>query len=44
MIVKPRVQELYNKTLPVNKPDGKIVCKASGDPVPEIIWRKWSKK
>ena len=44
VIIKPRVQELYNKTFPVNKPDGKIVCKASGDPVPEIIWRKWSRK
>jgi len=44
VIIKPRVQELYNKTFPVNKPEGKIVCKASGDPVPDIIWRKWSKK
>ena len=44
VIIKPRVQELYNKTFAVNKADGKIVCKASGDPVPEIVWRKWSKK
>ena len=44
VIVRPKVQELYNKTLAVGLAEGKIVCKASGDPLPQIIWRKWSQK
>jgi len=44
VIIRPKVQELFNKTYPINHPEGRIVCKASGDPLPDIIWRKWSKK
>ncbi len=44
VVIRPRVQELYNKTFPIGRPEGRIVCKASGDPIPDIIWRKWSKK
>ena len=44
VVIRPKVQELYNKTLPINHPEGRIVCKASGDPLPDIIWRKWSRK
>lgn len=44
VIIKPKVQELYNKTMAVGTPEGRLVCKASGDPMPEIIWRKWSQK
>ncbi|XP_071742789.1 fasciclin-2 isoform X4 [Lepeophtheirus salmonis] len=42
VIIKPKVQELYNKTFVASDPEGKIVCKASGDPMPDIFWRKWS--
>ena len=44
VIIRPKVQELYNKTFVDGEPTGKIVCKASGDPLPEIIWRRWSRK
>ena len=44
VIIRPKVQELFNKTYGINHPEGKIVCKASGDPLPDIIWRKWSRK
>ena len=44
VVIRPKVQELYNKTFALNRPDGRLVCKASGDPLPEIIWRKWSQK
>lgn len=43
VVIRPKVQELYNKTFPLNQPEGRIVCKASGDPLPDIIWRKWSR-
>jgi len=43
VIIKPRVQELYNHTYPVGKENAKLTCKASGDPLPKIVWRKWSK-
>jgi len=43
VIIRPKVQELFNKTYPINHPEGRIVCKASGDPLPDIIWRKWSR-
>lgn len=43
VVIRPKVQELYNKTLPINHPEGRLVCKASGDPLPDIIWRKWSR-
>ena len=39
VIIKPKVQELFNKTYAVNNPEGRIVCKASGDPLPEIIFK-----
>ncbi|XP_059086244.1 fasciclin-2-like isoform X2 [Tigriopus californicus] len=42
VVIKPKIQELYNKTLSVGTNRGSIICKASGDPLPEIIWRKWS--
>ncbi len=38
------MQELYNKTMAVGQAEGRLVCKASGDPLPEVIWRKWSQK
>ena len=44
VVIRPKVQELYNKTLPINHPEGRLVCKASGDLLPDIIWRKWSRK
>ena len=44
VVIRPKVQELFNKTFPINHPEGRIVCKASGDPLPDIIWRKWSRK
>lgn len=44
VIIRPKVQELYNKTFAVGQPEGRLVCKASGDPLPEIVWRKWSQK
>lgn len=44
VVIKPKIQELYNKTLAVGTASGSIICKASGDPMPEIIWRKWSQK
>jgi len=43
VIIKPKVQELLNKTMAVGVPEGRLVCKASGDPTPDIIWRKWSR-
>lgn len=42
VIIRPKVQELYNKTMAVGQAEGRLVCKASGDPLPDIIWRKWS--
>ena len=44
VIIRPKVQELFNKTMAVGQSEGRIICKASGDPMPEIIWRKWSQK
>ena len=44
VVIKPKVQELFNKTFVVGQPTGAIVCKASGDPLPEIVWRRWSRK
>ena len=44
VIIKPKVQELQNQTFPVGKEKGVLTCKASGDPLPKIIWRKWSRK
>lgn len=44
VIIQPRIRELMNKTFVANKASAKIVCKASGDPLPDIIWRKMSKK
>ena len=44
VIIKPKVQELYNKTMAARTPEGRLVCKASGDPTPDIIWRKWSNR
>ena len=44
VVIRPKVQELFNKTFAINHPEARIVCKASGDPLPDIIWRKWSRK
>ena len=44
VVIKPHVQELYNHTYPVDKERATITCKASGDPLPKLIWRKWSRK
>ena len=44
VIIKPKVQELQNQTFPVGKEKATLTCKASGDPLPKIIWRKWSRK
>ena len=44
VIIKPRVQRLQNQTYNVGTERAKLTCLASGDPLPKIIWRKWSKK
>ncbi len=44
VVMKPRVRDLANKTFVENQTNAKIACKASGDPLPEIIWRKMSKE
>ena len=44
MIVRPRVQELFNHTYPVGREAATLTCLASGDPLPKIVWRKWSRK
>jgi hypothetical protein len=44
VVVKPLVQELYNKTYPLEERGATLVCKASGSPLPRIVWRKWSRK
>jgi len=44
VVIKPKVQELYNQTMKVGQAEGRLICKASGEPEPEIIWRKWSRK
>ena len=41
-MIKPRVEELYNKTYGIDREGATLTCKASGDPLPKIIWRKWS--
>jgi len=43
VIIRPKVQELFNKTFPVGMRDARLTCRASGDPMPDIIWRKWSR-
>jgi hypothetical protein len=43
-VFRPRVQELYNKTFPVGAAGAELTCRASGDPLPYITWRKWSRK
>ena len=44
VIIKPHIQELFNKTFPIGLEKASLTCKASGDPLPKIIWRKWSRK
>lgn len=44
VIIKPKVQELENVTTSVGTELVRLTCKASGDPLPKIIWRKWSRK
>ena len=44
VVIRPKVQELFNKTFVAGQSQGTIVCKASGDPLPEIVWRRWSRK
>ena len=43
VVIRRKVQELYNKTLAAGQAEGRLVCKASGEPLPEIVWRKWSR-
>ena len=43
VIIKPHVQELYNKTIGIGAENVTLTCKASGDPLPKIAWRKWSR-
>jgi len=43
VIVRPRVQELFNHTYPVGREAATLTCLASGDPLPKIVWRKWSR-
>jgi len=42
VIIRPKVQQLYNKTFEVGKVGAELTCKGSGDPLPRLIWRKWS--
>ena len=44
VIIKPRVQELQNQSYNMGTEGAILTCLASGDPLPKIIWRKWSKK
>ena len=44
VIIKPKVQQLENVTSWVGKEVTGLTCLASGDPLPKIIWRKWSRK
>ena len=44
VIIKPKVQQLENVTSWVGKEVTALTCQASGDPLPKIIWRKWSRK
>ena len=44
VIIKPKVQELENVTSSVGAEMTRLSCSASGDPLPNIIWRKWSRK
>ena len=44
VIVLPRVQQLLNQTFPVGREEARLTCLASGDPLPKIVWRKWSRK
>ncbi|XP_033219613.1 fasciclin-2-like isoform X2 [Belonocnema kinseyi] len=39
VIVKPKIMEFINKTIPVSR-DLEIICKAFGRPPPEILFRK----
>ena len=43
VIIKPHVQELYNKTIGIGAENVTLTCKASGDPLPKVVWRKWSR-
>ena len=44
VIIRPKVQELENVTSSVGAKVTRLSCSASGDPLPNIIWRKWSRK
>ena len=44
VIIKPKVQQLENVTSWVGQEVTGLTCLASGDPLPKIIWRKWSRK
>ena len=43
VILKPKVEELENGTYPTGG-KARLTCKASGDPLPNISWRKISNK
>jgi hypothetical protein len=38
VVIKPRIEELYNKTAPVEG-RAKLVCRASGNPPPVVTFR-----
>jgi len=42
VIIRPKVQELYNRTFEVGRMNAELKCRASGDPLPRLQWRKWS--
>ena len=43
VIIKPQIEEFSNKTFPAGKSEARLTCRASGDPLPKIIWRKLSR-
>jgi len=42
VIIRPKVQEFENQTASFGEDNAILKCKASGDPLPKILWRKWS--
>jgi len=42
VIVRPKIENLYNATFAVGAFGATLTCSASGQPLPNIIWRKWS--
>ena len=44
VIIRPKVETLENKTWPVNTSEARLTCKATGDPLPKVVWRKLSRE